>query len=122
MIEQSLQLGTIPSAPGGLLAEDSLASSRLQRGGLCCRVLFVGRNARVADEHSCGKVSPMTLSLQYLFATRKAEIWASLEVIAQTFVCAMLLKRERHLIEIDCDRATLIQQIHTEIARKPATC
>ena len=30
----------------------------------------------------------MTLSLQYVFATRKAWSWASLEVIAQTFVYA----------------------------------
>ncbi len=58
-----------------LLAEDSLAASRLQSGGLCCRVLFVGRNACVADEHGCGKVSPMTLSLQYLFATQNTGVW-----------------------------------------------
>jgi len=30
MIEQSLQLGTVPTAPGGLLAENSLAASRLK--------------------------------------------------------------------------------------------
>jgi hypothetical protein len=82
MIEQSLQLGTVPTASGSLLAEDSFASSRLQSGGLCCRVLFVGRNACVADEHGCGKVSSTTLSLQYVFATPIAGLWICLQIIA----------------------------------------
>jgi hypothetical protein len=50
-----------------------LSRSRCNSGrDLRRRVLFVGRNACVADEHSCGKVSPITLSSQYLFATRIA--------------------------------------------------
>jgi hypothetical protein len=32
----------------------------------------------------------MTLSLQYVFATRNAGIWAVMGVVAQTFVCARL--------------------------------
>ena len=82
MIEQSLQLGTIPTAPGSLLAEDSFAASCLQSGSLRCRVLFVRRNACVANEDDCGKVSPMTLSLQYVFATQFAGLWACLEIVA----------------------------------------
>jgi hypothetical protein len=82
LVSLSLQLGTIPSTPGGLLAEDSLAPGRLQRGGLCRRVLFVGRNARVAYEHGCGKVLPLTLSMQYLFATQRAGIWCNLGGVA----------------------------------------
>ena len=34
----------------------------------------------------------MTLSLQYVFATRNAGIWAGMGVVAQTFVCAREIK------------------------------
>src|SRR5258708_5329411 len=88
MVEQSLKLRTIPAPPGCLLPEYSLAPRCLQSGGLSCRVLYVGRNARVADEHSCGKVSPITLSLQYIFATRIAGLWKGLRIVAETIVCA----------------------------------
>jgi hypothetical protein len=42
VVEQSLQLRTVPSASGSLLPEDALAPRRLQGGGLRRCVLFVG--------------------------------------------------------------------------------
>jgi hypothetical protein len=41
VVEQSLQLRTVPSASGRLLPEDALAPRRLQGGGLRRGVLFV---------------------------------------------------------------------------------
>ena len=88
MIEQSLQLGTIPSAP--VAFSRKIRSNPAVFGAEACAVAssFVGRNACVADEHGCRKVSPSTLSLQYLFATQKAGILLSPEIVAQTFVYA----------------------------------
>ena len=70
LIEEPEELGPLPTSSGSLLAEDALAPRRLQRRHLSRRVLIVGGNAGVTDQH-CIKVSLITLVLQYRFATPK---------------------------------------------------
>ena len=48
LVEQLLQLGSIPPAAGGILAEDAFAAGSVKRGGLDSGVLFGGGNACLA--------------------------------------------------------------------------
>ncbi len=70
LIEEPLQLGTVPTSAGGLLAKDAFAASSFQRGCLSSGVLVVSRDSGVTDQH-CTKVSPFDLLMQYLFATQE---------------------------------------------------
>ena len=55
LLEQPEELWTFPAPPGSLLAEDEFATRRFERRHLSRRVLIVGGNAGVADQH-CIKV------------------------------------------------------------------
>jgi hypothetical protein len=46
-----------------------------------------GRN--LAWQQRASWISPMTLSLQYVFATQIAGLWTCLQIVAQTFVSAI---------------------------------
>ena len=70
LMEEPEELGPLPTSSGSLLGEDALAARRFERRHLSRRVLIVGGNAGVTDQH-CIKVSLMTLVLQYRFATPK---------------------------------------------------
>ena len=71
LMEEPEELGPLPTSSGSLLAEDALAARRFERRHLSRRVLIVGGNAGVTDQH-CIKVSLITLVLQYRFATPKS--------------------------------------------------
>ena len=70
LIEEPEELGTLPTSTGSLLAEDALAARRFERRHLSRRVLIVGGNAGVTDQH-CIRVLQNQCVLQYRFATSK---------------------------------------------------
>ena len=51
LIEEPEELGLAPTSAGSLLAEDALAARRFERRHLSRRVLIVGGNAGVTDQH-----------------------------------------------------------------------
>ena len=55
LIEEPEELGPVPTSAGSLLAVDALAARRFERGDLSRRVLIVGGNAGLTDQH-CIKV------------------------------------------------------------------
>ena len=70
LIEEPEELGPLPTTAGSLLTEDALAARRFERGHLSRRVLIVGGNAGVTDQH-CIMVLQNQCVLQYHFATSK---------------------------------------------------
>ncbi len=71
----------MPAAARCLLAIDTLAFRRFQRGHLRHGILFVGGDTRVPDQH-CANVSPMISIKQHFFATRQG-----LQIVISAFRC-----------------------------------
>jgi hypothetical protein len=59
-----VELGPIPAAAGGLLAEDEFTAGGLERCDLGSGVLLAGGDAGVADERDCLKVLRRVLIMQ----------------------------------------------------------
>ena len=89
-----MQLGPIPAAAGGVVAEDELTAGGFERGDLSGGSLLASGDARVADEHDCVKALHPCLVMQYCFAPCKRGVSCRSPLRAQTIVYATPPRRE----------------------------
>ena len=68
LIEETVELRTIPAAAGSFFRKDALAAGIFQSVDLGGSFLIAGGDAGVTEEH-CTNVSRMDAVMQYLFAT-----------------------------------------------------
>ena len=68
LIEETLELGPVPTAARDLLAKEALASGSFEHQGLSGSVLVVFGDSGITEQH-CIKVSPIESLMQYFSAT-----------------------------------------------------